>query len=170
MKIIEGSLDAQDCCFGIVASKFNEFITSQLLASAVETLKANGATEDRIEVIRVPGAFEIPLVARHLARSGRFDAIICVGAIIRGETPHFDYISAEASRGIANAAWETNTPVVFAVLTANTAEQALERASASGQNRGSEAARTAIEMATLMKRLRATSNDKTQGAKKTREG
>ncbi|MCH8040107.1 MAG: 6,7-dimethyl-8-ribityllumazine synthase [Nitrospinae bacterium] len=153
METKEGHLKARGNRFGIVVSNFNEFVTSRLLASAIETLKKEGAEEEDIEVVRVPGAFEIPLIARHLARSRRFDAVICLGAVIRGETPHFDYISAEASRGIAQAGWDSGIPTVFGVLTTDTVEQALERAGSSEKNRGAEAARTAIEMATLMKKL-----------------
>ncbi|MER3423885.1 MAG: 6,7-dimethyl-8-ribityllumazine synthase, partial [Nitrospiraceae bacterium] len=116
-------------------------------------LAKSGVKEGTIEVVRVPGAFEIPLVARYLARSGRFDAVICLGAVIRGETPHFEYISREASRGIARAALESEIPVVFGVLTTETVEQALDRAGTLERNKGAEAARTAIEMANLMKKL-----------------
>lgn len=157
MKTLEGQLDAGDLRFGIVVAKYNEFVTSRLLGGAVEVLSKAGAGPDAIEVVRVPGAFEIPLVARRLAQSGRFDAVICLGAVIRGETPHFEYISAEASRGIAQAGWEANRPVIFGVLTTDTAEQALERAGAPERNKGAEAARTAIEMANLMRKLPARS-------------
>jgi 6,7-dimethyl-8-ribityllumazine synthase len=153
MKTLEGHGDARGCRFGIVVSKFNEFVTSRLLVAAVEILTKAGVSEEGIEIARVPGAFEIPLVARRMGRSGRFDAVICLGAVIRGETPHFEYISAEASRGIAQAAWESDRPVIFGVLTTDTVEQALERAGAPERNRGAEVARTAIEMATLLKRL-----------------
>lgn len=153
MKMIEGGQDATGLRFGIVVSKFNEFVTGQLLAAAVAALTKAGAAEEQIEVVRVPGAFEIPIAARRLARSRRCDAVICLGAVIRGETPHFEYISAEASRGIAQAAWESDLPVVFGVLTTDTVEQAMERAGPPERNRGTEAARTAIEMVNLMKRL-----------------
>ena len=153
MESLEGELNAEDCRFGIVVSKFNEFVTSRLLASTLETLNQGGAKDQDLKIVRVPGAFEIPLIARQLAHSGQFDAIICLGAIIRGETPHFDYISMEASRGVAQVALDTGVPVIFGILTTNTADQALERAGLE-QNRGADAARTAMEMATLMKRLR----------------
>lgn len=153
MKTLEGQLDARGLRFGIVVGKYNEFVTTRLLAGAVDVLTKAGAGEAAIEVARVPGAFEIPLVARRMAQSGRFDAVLCLGAVIRGETPHFEYISAEASRGIAQAAWESNLPVIFGVLTTETVEQALERAGAPERNKGAEAARTAIEMANLMKKL-----------------
>jgi 6,7-dimethyl-8-ribityllumazine synthase len=123
------------------------------LAEAVRTLTTAGAQEEDLEVVRVPGAFEIPLVARQLARSGRFDAVIALGAVIRGETPHFDYIAGEASRGILQAAMETNVPVVFGVLTTDTVAQAIERADPAKHNRGAAAAVTAIEMANVMKQL-----------------
>ncbi len=154
MKTLEGQFEASGLRFGIVVSKYNEFVTSRLLAGAVDVLTKAGASQEAIEVARVPGAFEIPLVARRMARSGRFDAVICLGAVIRGETPHFEYISAEASRGIAQAAWDADLPVVFGVLTTGNVEQALERAGAPERNKGAEAARTAIEMATLMRLLK----------------
>ena len=153
MNVIEGSHNAQGIRFGLVVSRFNEFVTERLLASATETLQKAGASEQAIEIVRVPGAFELPLAARRLARSGRFDAVICLGAVIRGETPHFEYVSAEASRGVANAAWETDCPVIFGVLTTETVEQALARAGPAERNRGAEAARAAIEMVTLLKQL-----------------
>lgn len=153
MKPTEGNLNAGDLRFGIVVSKFNEMVTSRLEAAALETLKQHGAPENNLQIVRVPGAFEIPLVAKQLAQSKQFDAVICLGAVIRGETPHFDFISAEMSRGIARASWETGIPVIFGVLTTNTAEEALARAGTTEVNRGTEAAATAIEMATLMKEL-----------------
>jgi 6,7-dimethyl-8-ribityllumazine synthase len=162
MKTLEGRLDAGGLRFGIVVSKYNEFVTTRLLAGAVDVLTKAGAGDRAIEVVRVPGAFEIPLVARRLAQSGRFDAVLCLGAVIRGETPHFEYISAETSRGIARAAWEANLPVIFGVLTTDTAEQALERAGAPERNKGAEAARTAIEMANLMKQLRGVADKPTR--------
>jgi len=152
-KITEGNIDGKECRIGIVVSKFNDFVTSRLMSSALDTLYSEGVEEDNVEIVRVPGAFEIPLLAKQLARSRQYDAVICLGAVIRGETPHFDYISSEMSRGIAQASWETGIPIVFGVLTANTAEQALERSGEPEKNRGADAARTAIEMATLMKEL-----------------
>jgi 6,7-dimethyl-8-ribityllumazine synthase len=153
IQLIEGGLGAEGLRFGIIASRFNEFITSRLLAGALDVLAKAGAPDDAVRLVRVPGAFEIPLVARRLARSRRFDAIICLGAVIRGETPHFEYIAAEASRGIMQAACDFDLPVVFGVLTTDTVEQALQRSGAPEQNRGADAARTAIEMANLMKTL-----------------
>jgi len=153
VEIKEGSLEGKDCRVGIVVSKFNEFVTRRLMSSALESLQKQGVEEEDIETVRVPGAFEIPLVARQLARSKKYDAVICLGAVIRGETPHFDFISAEMSRGIAQASLETGIPIVFGVLTTDTAEQALERSGEPEKNRGADAARTAIEMANLMKEL-----------------
>ena len=153
MEILEGEHSAQDSRFGIVVSKFNEFVTSRLLESALRVLKQGGADEQHIQVVRVPGAFEIPLVARNLAATGRFNAIICLGAVIRGETAHFDYICLQVSQGIAQAALDTGVPVIFGVLTTNTVEQAIERAGDAEQNRGAHAAHAAMEMAMLMKRL-----------------
>ena len=156
MKSTQGNLNARELRFGIVVSKFNEFVTGRLEAAALETLKNQGASEEDLQIVRVPGAFEIPLVAKQLARSKQFDAVICLGAVIRGETPHFDFISAEMSRGIARASWDTGIPVIFGVLTTNTAEEALARAGGDTEvNRGAEAACVAIEMATLMKELHA---------------
>jgi 6,7-dimethyl-8-ribityllumazine synthase len=170
MRTFEGHLDASGLRFGIVISKYNEFVTGRLLDGAMEVLNKAGAREDAVEVVRVPGAFEVPLVARRMACSGRFDAVVCLGAVIRGETPHFEYISAEASRGIAQAAWESDVPVIFGVLTTETVEQALERAGAPERNRGAEAARTAIEMANLMGKLQETSRKVTGGKLARREG
>ena len=153
MKTIEGEHAAAGLRLGLVVSRFNEFVTSRLLAGAMDVLKKAGVNEEEMVLVRVPGAFEIPLVVRRLARSGRFDAIICLGAVIRGETPHFEFISTEASRGIAQAGWDFDLPVVFGVLTTDNAAQALERAGELERNRGADAARTAIEMVNLLKDL-----------------
>jgi len=153
MRTFEGELNAAGCRFGIVVSKYNEFVTSRLLAGAADVLVEAGASQDDIDVAHVPGSYEIPLVARELGKSGRYDAIICLGAIIRGETPHFEVIAAETSRGIARAAMEVAVPVIFGVLTTDTGKQALERSAEPEHNRGSEAARTAIQMANLMRQL-----------------
>lgn len=142
-----------DCQFAIVVSTFNEMVTSRLLAAAESTLSQLGTPQHHIEVIRVPGAFEIPLIAKTLAQSRRFDAIICLGAVIRGETPHFEYICAETSRGISHASLETGIPIIFGVLTTDTVDQAMERSGPPERNKGADAARTALEMALLMKRL-----------------
>jgi 6,7-dimethyl-8-ribityllumazine synthase len=153
VKLRKGSHHARGLKFGIVASKFNKFVTSRLLAEAIKALTNAGVKEEDLEVVRVPGAFEIPLAARQLARSGRVDAVIGLGAVIRGDTPHFDYIAAEASRGILQASLDTNVPVVFGVLTTDTVAQAIQRADPAKHNRGASAAMTAIEMANVMKQL-----------------
>jgi 6,7-dimethyl-8-ribityllumazine synthase len=153
MEFLEGELEGKDCRIGIVVSKFNEFVTSRLLAGAESMLKQLGTPEHQVQVIKVPGAFELPLAAKTLAQSGRFDAVICLGAVIRGETPHFDYISAEAGRGIGNTALATGIPVIFGVLTTNTVDQALDRSGPPECNKGADAVRTAVEMVNLMKRL-----------------
>jgi 6,7-dimethyl-8-ribityllumazine synthase len=155
MKLRKGSHDATGLRFGIVVAKFNKFVTSKLLSCCVEGLTKQGVQDDDIDVVRVPGAFEIPLVARAMARTKRFDAVICLGAIIRGGTPHFDYISAEASRGIGQAALDADVPIIFGVLTTHTIAQAIERSEPTKFNRGGQAARSAIEMATFMRLLRA---------------
>jgi 6,7-dimethyl-8-ribityllumazine synthase len=157
MKNPECNWDGADCQFAIVVSTFNEVVTSRLLAAAESTLTQLGTPQQHRQVIRVPGAFEIPLIAKTLAQSRRFDAIICLGAVIRGETPHFDYICAETSHGIGQTSLETGIPIIYGVLTTDTVEQAMERSGPPERNKGAEAARTAIEMALLMKRLSKTS-------------
>ncbi|CAE6736136.1 MAG: 6,7-dimethyl-8-ribityllumazine synthase [Nitrospira sp.] len=154
MKLRKGSQDATGLTFGLVASRFNKFVTSRLLTECVKALSKAGVADDAIEVVRVPGAFEIPLVARQLAKSGRFDAVICLGAVIRGDTPHFEYISSEVSRGILQASMESNIPVIFGVLTTDTVAQAIERADPDKLNRGADAAKTAIEMVNVMRLLK----------------
>jgi 6,7-dimethyl-8-ribityllumazine synthase len=149
----EGNLIAEGLRFAVVASRFNDMITRRLLSGALDSLARHGADEDRIDVAWVPGAFEIPLVAQRLAESGRYDAVICVAAIIRGATPHFEYVSAEASKGIAKVSLDTGVPVIYGVVTADSIEQAVERAGTKAGNRGSDAARSAIEMANLLKSL-----------------
>jgi 6,7-dimethyl-8-ribityllumazine synthase len=158
MKLRKGSQDATGLRFGIVVAKFNKFVTSKLLSSCVEKLTKQGVRTDDIEVVRVPGAFEIPLVARILAETARFHAVICLGAVIRGGTPHFDYISAEASRGIGQAGLDTGVPIIFGVLTTDTVAQAIERAEPAKYNRGGEAAKSAIEMATVMRIMKGTAD------------
>ena len=153
MQVFEGNLDGKDCSIDIVVSKFNEPVTSRLLAGAEETLHQLGTVAEKIQHVRVPGAFELPLAAKALAQSQQVDAVICLGAVIRGETPHFDYISRETSRGIGSVALETGIPVIFGVLTTNTVEQAMERSASSERNNGADAARTAIEMVSLLKQL-----------------
>ncbi|HTM09539.1 MAG TPA: 6,7-dimethyl-8-ribityllumazine synthase [Verrucomicrobiae bacterium] len=153
VKSIEGRLDARGIKFGIVVSRFNDFVTERLLEGALDALKAHGAQEHDIELVRVPGAFEIPLAAKQLAAGGRRDALICLGAIIRGDTPHFEYIADAVTRGLGALGLEYSLPVSFGVLTTNSVEQAMERAGAKNANKGYEAALTAIEMATLSREL-----------------
>jgi 6,7-dimethyl-8-ribityllumazine synthase len=152
-KIIEGKLLAKGMKFGIAASRFNDFICGRLIEGALDALTRSGADEKDIAVYKVPGAFELPLAAKKLAKSGRFDAIICLGAVIRGATPHFEYISAEVSKGIAAVGLETEVPVAFGVLTTDTIEQAIERAGTKAGNKGWDAAMTAIEMVDLFRKL-----------------
>jgi len=149
----EGHLIADGLRFGIVVARFNEFITNRLLGGAMDALLRHGADEERIDVAWVPGAFEIPLAAAKMASSGRYDAVICLGAIIRGATPHFDYVAAEASKGIAKVGLDTGVPVIFGVITADTIEQAIERAGTKAGNKGWDAALSAIEMSDLMRKL-----------------
>ena len=155
MKLRKGSHDATGMRFGVVVAKFNKFVTSKLLSSCLDGLTKHGVKDTDVEVMRVPGAFEIPLVAKVLAQSARFDAIICLGAVIRGDTPHFEYICTEASRGIGQASLETGVPIIFGILTTETVVQAIERADTSKFNRGGEAAKSAIEMASVIKQLKA---------------
>jgi 6,7-dimethyl-8-ribityllumazine synthase len=149
----EGHLVAEGLRFGVVVGRFNEFITNRLLGGAMDALLRHGASEELIDVAWVPGAFEIPLAAAKMASSGRYDAVICLGAIIRGATPHFDYVAAEASKGIAKVGLDTAIPVIFGVITADTIEQAIERAGTKAGNKGWDAALSAIEMSNLMRRL-----------------
>ena len=152
-KIVEGKIVAKGMKFGIVASRFNDFISGRLIEGAIDTLIRAGADEKDIAVYKVPGAFELPLAAKKLAKSTRFDAIICLGAVIRGATPHFEYISAEVSKGIASVGLETEIPVAFGVLTTDTIEQAIERAGTKSGNKGADAALSAIEMVDLFKKI-----------------
>ena len=151
MKIYEGQLVTGNERFCIILSRFNDFIGSKLLDGAIDELRRHGVSEDNIEIVRVPGAFEIPLAALKFAKTGRYNAIITLGAIIRGATSHYDYVGAELSKGIANVSLQTEIPVIFGVLTTENIEQAIERAGTKADNKGSEAAKTAIEMANLMK-------------------
>ncbi|HOQ00193.1 MAG TPA: 6,7-dimethyl-8-ribityllumazine synthase [Acetivibrio clariflavus] len=153
IKTNEGKLIATGLKFGIVVGRFNEFISNKLLGGAIDALVRHGADESNIEVTWVPGAFEIPLAASKMAASKKFDAIICVGAVIRGSTPHFDYVANEVSKGIAKVSLDTGIPVIFGVLTTDTIEQAIERAGTKAGNKGYDAAVTAIEMANLLKSL-----------------
>ncbi|MEG0798468.1 MAG: 6,7-dimethyl-8-ribityllumazine synthase [Acidaminococcaceae bacterium] len=153
MKILEGKLQAEGMQVGIVVARFNEFITGKLLAGAVDCLVRHGATDEAITVAWVPGAFEIPLVAQKMAASKKYDAIICLGAVIRGATPHFDYVCAEVSKGIAHVTMESGVPVTFGVLTTENIEQAVERAGTKAGNKGTDAAMSAIEMVNLLKNV-----------------
>ncbi len=155
MKVFEGNLDGKDCSIGIIVSKFNEPVTSRLQAGALEALEQLGTLAEQIQVVRVPGAYELPLAAKVLSQAQKVDAVICLGAVIRGETAHFEYISEYASRGIGAVSLELGIPIIFGVLTTNTVEQAMERSEASERNKGAEAARSAIEMISLLKELRA---------------
>lgn len=153
MKVFEGKLVAEGLKFGIVAARFNEFITNKLVSGALDALQRHGADVENIELAWVPGAFEIPLIAQKMALSKRYDAVICLGAVIRGATPHFDYVSSEVSKGIANVGLQTSTPVIFGVLTTDSIEQAIERAGTKAGNKGFDAAVTAIETANLFRQL-----------------
>ena len=153
MKIIEGELQAKGIKFGIIVSRFNDFITSRLLDGAVDALVRHGAKEDDIEVVKVPGSFEIPLVAKRMASKGTYNAVICLGTVIRGATPHFDYVASEVSKGVAAASLETGVPIAFGVITSDTIEQAIERAGTKAGNKGWDAAITAIEMAQVLKKI-----------------
>lgn len=152
MKTFEGQLVAgKDDKFCIILSRFNDFIGSKLLSGAVDELKRHGATDENIDIVRVPGAFEIPVVAQKFAKTQKYNAIIALGAVIKGATPHFDYVSSEVAKGIAQVSLQTGVPVAFGVLTTDNIEQAIERAGTKAGNKGSDAAKTAIEMANLMK-------------------
>ena len=153
MKILEGQLKSESKKIAIVASRFNEFITSKLISGAVDMLKRHGTKEEDITLAWVPGAFEIPQVAKKIADSKKYDAIICLGCVIRGATPHFDYVSAEVSKGIATVALSSDIPISFGVLTTENLEQAIERAGTKSGNKGSDAALTAIEMINLYSKL-----------------
>ena len=148
-QVFEGKLNASGFKFGIVVSRFNEFLTGKLLEGAIDCLKRHGAEEDKIDVAYVPGAFEVPYAASRMVKSGRYDAVICLGAIIRGDTPHFDYIAAESSKGIARLALDNNMPVVYGMVTADTLDQAIERAGTKAGNKGWDAALSATEMVNL---------------------
>jgi 6,7-dimethyl-8-ribityllumazine synthase len=153
MKHYEGNLIGTGLKFAIVASRFNDFFTQKLLGGAIDALNRHGVNSEDIQVCWVPGAFEIPLAAQKLAKKGGVDAVICLGAVIRGSTPHFDYVSAEVSKGVAKVSLDTNLPVIFGVITTDTLEQAVERSGSKAGNKGWEAAVTAIEMANLTKSI-----------------
>ncbi len=153
MKTYEGKLVARDYKFAIIVGRFNEFISGHLLSGALDCLKRHEAEEDNIEIIWVPGSFEIPLAAQKAAASKRYDAVICLGAVIRGATPHFDYVASEVAKGIAAVGLDTGVPVIFGVITSDTLEQAIERAGSKAGNKGWQAAASAIEMADLSKQI-----------------
>jgi len=153
MKVYEGDLNAEGLKCAVVISRFNEFISTKLLEGVLDFWKRNGGAEEDIELVWVPGSFEIPLTAKKVARKNKYDAVICLGAVIRGDTPHFDYVANEVSKGTASVALETETPVIFGVLTTDTIEQAIERAGTKAGNKGWDAARSAVEMANLLKKI-----------------
>jgi 6,7-dimethyl-8-ribityllumazine synthase len=153
-KVIEGNLGASGLKFGMVASRFNDFITGKLIDGALDALKRHGADVDKTEIAWVPGAFEIPQVCKIMAQSKKYDAVIAIGCVIKGDTPHFDYIAAEVSKGVAMVGLESTVPVVFGVLTTDSIEQAIERAGTKSGNKGFDAAVSAIEMANLYKNLK----------------
>ncbi|HEY8462806.1 MAG TPA: 6,7-dimethyl-8-ribityllumazine synthase [Bacillota bacterium] len=153
MRIIEGQLTGEKGNFAIVVSRFNHFITEHLLSGAEDTLQRHGIAPEQITAVWVPGAFEIPLIAKQLAKSGQYQAVICLGAVIRGATPHFDYVAAEVSKGVATVGLETGIPVIFGILTTDTIEQAIERAGSKAGNKGSEAALAALEMVDLLSQI-----------------
>ena len=152
-KTIQGHLNSSGMRFAIVASRFNEFVTSRLLGGAIDALERTGAEDGNITVVRVPGSFEIPLAAKRLAASKKYDAVICIGTLIRGDTPHFEFISSEVTKGISAVSLETEVPVAFGVLTADSVEQAIDRAGLKSGNKGFEAAMSAIEMVNLIKQI-----------------
>lgn len=154
MKTIEGALTTNGEKFCIIISRFNEFIGSKLLSGALDELKRHGIAEDTIDVVWVPGAFEIPVIAKKCAKSGKYNAIITLGAVIKGSTSHYDYVCAEVSKGVASVSLETEVPVIFGVLTTDNLEQAIERAGTKAGNKGADAAKAAIEMANLMSALK----------------
>ncbi|MBL7072942.1 MAG: 6,7-dimethyl-8-ribityllumazine synthase [Candidatus Omnitrophica bacterium] len=149
MGVVKGTMIVKDKKFGVVVSMFNEFISRELLEGALDTLTKHGVTEEDVTTVWVPGSFEVPIVAKKMADSEKYDAIICLGAVIRGETPHFDLIAAEAAKGVAKVAMESKIPCVFGVITTDNLEQALDRAGTKSGNKGRDAARTAIEMCSL---------------------
>ena len=152
-KMIEGELLARDLRFALVAARFNDFVVEPLIRGALDALKRHGSSEKQMEIVRVPGAFDIPIVARKLALSRRYDAVIALGAVVRGQTPHFDYVAGECASGLARIALESGVPIAFGVLTTDTMEQAVDRAGGKAGNKGADAALVAIEMANLLRRL-----------------
>jgi 6,7-dimethyl-8-ribityllumazine synthase len=154
-KVYQGTLLAEGLKFGLIVSRFNEFISGKLLEGAQDALLRHGAREDDIDIAWTPGSFEIPLIAKKMAESGRYNAVVCLGAIIRGGTPHFDYVAAEASKGVAKVSLDTGIPVIFGVITADALEQAIERAGTKAGNMGFKAAMSGIEMSNLIKAMKA---------------
>lgn len=152
-KVYEGNLLGQGLKLGLIVGRFNEFITNKLLSGALDALKRHGVSEEDTEVAWVPGAFELPVVASKMASSGKYDAVICLGAVIRGATPHFDYVAGEVAKGVAKVGLDSGIPTIFGVITADTIEQAIERAGTKAGNKGWDAAVTAIEMANLMRNI-----------------
>ncbi len=152
-KVTEGDLIVRDLRFALVVSRFNDFVVEPLVRGAVDALKRHGGAEKQIEIVRVPGAFDIPIVARKLAQSRRYDALVALGAVIRGATPHFDYVAGECASGLARIALESGVPIGFGVLTTDTVEQAVDRAGGKAGNKGADAALAALEMANLLRRL-----------------
>ena len=153
MKVIEGVYSGEGLKIGLIASRFNEFITSKLVSGAEDCLKRHGVADDDMSVAWVPGAFEIPVIAKRMASSGKYDAVICVGAVIRGATSHYDYVCSEVSKGIAAVSLETGIPVLFGILTTDTIEQAIERAGTKAGNKGTDCAMSALEMVNLIKNI-----------------
>ncbi|MDX2494490.1 MAG: 6,7-dimethyl-8-ribityllumazine synthase [Desulfuromusa sp.] len=149
-KIIEGTLEAKNYRFGIIVSRFNSFISDRLLEGTIDTLTRHGADSEQMTIVKVPGAFELPLVAKKMANSDKYDALICLGAVIRGGTPHFEYVSSEMTKGIASVSLQSGLPIAFGVLTTDSVEQAIERAGTKAGNKGVEAAMSAIEMVNLL--------------------
>jgi len=154
VKTIEGNLIAKGKKFGIIASRFNDFITKELVSGCLDTLIRHGANNEDLSITWVPGAFEVPLLAQRLAKSKSYDALICLGTVIRGSTPHFDYIASEVAKGIAKVSLDTGLPVIFGIITADTIEQAVERAGTKEGNKGRDAALSAIEMANLLAQIK----------------
>lgn len=153
-KTLEGKISAEGFSFAIIVSRFNDFISSKLVEGAMDALNRHGVNEDKVSIIKVPGSFEIPMTAKSLAKKKKFDAIICLGAVIRGATPHFDYVAAEVSKGIATVSLESDIPVTFGVLTTDNLEQAIERAGSKAGNKGWDAAVAAMEMVNLYKEIK----------------
>jgi 6,7-dimethyl-8-ribityllumazine synthase len=151
--VIEGSIDARGMKIGVIVSRFNKFITAKLLEGALEGLQTHGAADDDLTVVHVPGAFEIPIIAGQMAASGKFDAVMCLGAVIRGDTPHFEYVCDAVTHGISKAVWEYRVPISFGVLTTENVQQAMERAGVKDANKGYEAALSAIEMVSVLRQL-----------------